>query len=90
MTIRVCSKNKQDAKHPRQHAAVVDKARPVSSVLHLHLANLPSRDSAGLRRGLTLAWSYYTGHAFAERVASCGTNHLPCEPASCCTLCVRT
>ena len=56
----------------------------------MHPANPPPHDFAGLRRGLALAWPHHTGHAFAEIVAWCGSNHLPCELAPQVLLCTRT
>ena len=42
------------------------KHAAVSSMLHLHPANPPPNDFAGLRRGFTLAWRRHTGHAFPD------------------------
>ena len=56
-------------------------------MLRLHLANSPPHDFSGPRGGLALAWLYHTGHAFAQRVAWCGANHLLLEPASSSLLC---
>ena len=64
---------------------------PEAEIYHtMHPANPPPHAFAGLRRGLALAWPHHTGHAFAEIVAWCGSNHLPCELASQVLPCTRT